>query len=344
MSTKEGSTMTRKIGYVWHLRQLMAERGMFATTALVPLLAERQITLSREQVYRLVTGTPERMNLAVLVALADILECQIGNLLEPVRPTARTEESAKTGPPPADLRPVVGPGTSRSGPVDYLRHILMAGGVLPARDDDLARVERWLNEQVTGLDSPEHRHLVQAFATWRVIRALRERSAASRAPLTPTGHARLQITTAIAFLTWLSQRGQPLAHTRQKRRQERSLISQPALDHVGDGAGCHRTRHTGERHDPPARHDIQWRSCLARPGPPREIPITFRPLTHDFALTYYRWTRGKYREENPLTCNNSESAISWGRPLTGQREPHRHSSHGSYESRRGDEDRGGRWL
>ncbi|WP_182908066.1 helix-turn-helix domain-containing protein [Microbispora sp. H13382] len=37
----------------------MAERGMFATAALVPLLAERQITLSREQVYRLVTGTSE---------------------------------------------------------------------------------------------------------------------------------------------------------------------------------------------------------------------------------------------------------------------------------------------
>ncbi len=55
--------MTNKIGYVWHLRRLMAERGMFATTALVPCLAERGIELSREQVYRLVTRTPERLNL-----------------------------------------------------------------------------------------------------------------------------------------------------------------------------------------------------------------------------------------------------------------------------------------
>ena len=31
----------RTVGYPWHLRQLMAENGMFATTDLVPLLAER---------------------------------------------------------------------------------------------------------------------------------------------------------------------------------------------------------------------------------------------------------------------------------------------------------------
>ena len=49
--------MTRKVGYVWHLRRLMAEQGMFATTDLVPLLAERGVSLSREQVYRLVTRT-----------------------------------------------------------------------------------------------------------------------------------------------------------------------------------------------------------------------------------------------------------------------------------------------
>jgi DNA-binding Xre family transcriptional regulator len=97
--------MKPTIGYVWHLRRLMAERGMFATTDLVPLLAERQITLSREQVYRLVTRTPERMNLAVLVALADLLGCQVGDLIEPMRSAAVTRSSAQAGPAPADLRP-----------------------------------------------------------------------------------------------------------------------------------------------------------------------------------------------------------------------------------------------
>lgn len=87
--------MTSKIGYVWHLRRLMADRDMFTTTELVPLLAARGVMLSREQVYRLVTGTPERLNLAVLVALCDILDCQAGDLIEPVtRSTAKAKSTA----------------------------------------------------------------------------------------------------------------------------------------------------------------------------------------------------------------------------------------------------------
>ncbi len=78
--------MTGTTGYVWHLRRLMAEHGMFATTDLVPLLAMRGVTLSREQVYRLVTGTPERLSLATLAALCDILGCEPGDLVEPVTP------------------------------------------------------------------------------------------------------------------------------------------------------------------------------------------------------------------------------------------------------------------
>ena len=67
--------MSGKVGYVWHLRRLMAERGLFATTELRPLLAERGVVLSREQVYRLVVRTPERLSLATLAALCDILGC-----------------------------------------------------------------------------------------------------------------------------------------------------------------------------------------------------------------------------------------------------------------------------
>ncbi|NDL60563.1 helix-turn-helix domain-containing protein, partial [Phytoactinopolyspora mesophila] len=53
--------MANKTGYVWHLRREMADRGMFQTTDLIAPLAERGAKLSREQVYRLVTGTPERL-------------------------------------------------------------------------------------------------------------------------------------------------------------------------------------------------------------------------------------------------------------------------------------------
>jgi hypothetical protein len=55
-------TMRREVGYRWRLRELMATRGLFNTTPLAPLLAERGIELSASQVHRLVTGTPERLS------------------------------------------------------------------------------------------------------------------------------------------------------------------------------------------------------------------------------------------------------------------------------------------
>jgi DNA-binding Xre family transcriptional regulator len=107
--------MTGKIGYVWHLRRLMAEHGMFATTDLVPLLAMRGVALSREQVYRLVTGTPERLSLTTLAALCDILGCGPGDLVEPV----------------TSGRPGREPGTRPAGPARPRRAQILPG---PGRD------------------------------------------------------------------------------------------------------------------------------------------------------------------------------------------------------------------
>lgn len=76
--------MSSKLEYKWHLRELMATRGMFSTTAIRPLLAERGVTLSPTQIWRLVTEKPERMNIKVLVALMDILDCRMDELIEPV--------------------------------------------------------------------------------------------------------------------------------------------------------------------------------------------------------------------------------------------------------------------
>lgn len=73
----------RRPSYEWHLRVKMAECGMFSTTDLQPHLADRGVTLSREQVYRLVTGQPQRMSMDILVALCDILECTPNDLIEP---------------------------------------------------------------------------------------------------------------------------------------------------------------------------------------------------------------------------------------------------------------------
>ncbi len=86
--------MTRTVAYRWHLRQVMAARGMFATTELGPLLAERGVVLSREQVYRLVAGIPERLNLKTLAALCDILGVTPADLVEVTVESRRAPKAA----------------------------------------------------------------------------------------------------------------------------------------------------------------------------------------------------------------------------------------------------------
>jgi DNA-binding Xre family transcriptional regulator len=93
----------------WHLRALMAEAGMFQTTELLAPLREQGIVLSREQVYRLVTKAPERLNVEVLAALCRIFGCQPNDLITVV---ARPAAAKKTG-----------TGRGRDTAIGDLRHV-----------------------------------------------------------------------------------------------------------------------------------------------------------------------------------------------------------------------------
>jgi DNA-binding Xre family transcriptional regulator len=101
--------MTRRLGYKWNLRQVMAGRGMFATTDLIGPLAQRKIRLSSSQVYRLVAERPERLSLKVLMALLDILDCSLEDLIEPAAEpgteAGRKKRAAGAEAGVGDLRP-----------------------------------------------------------------------------------------------------------------------------------------------------------------------------------------------------------------------------------------------
>jgi len=74
-------TSRRQVSYQWRLRETMAASGLFNASDLEPLLAERGITLSSVQIWRLVTQTPERLSLPVLAALCDILDVTPAQLI-----------------------------------------------------------------------------------------------------------------------------------------------------------------------------------------------------------------------------------------------------------------------
>src|SRR2546421_3033443 len=102
------------MGIRWNLRKLMAAADMFQTTDLGPLLAERGIDLSREQVFRLVTQPPQRLSMDTLAALCDILDCQPGDLIEVKKVSRPVRKAAGSGtvPPPVRRSTIRRPGSS----------------------------------------------------------------------------------------------------------------------------------------------------------------------------------------------------------------------------------------
>ncbi|MGH3284939.1 MAG: helix-turn-helix domain-containing protein [Streptosporangiaceae bacterium] len=100
----------RRVSYQWRLREVMAAAGLFNASDLEPLLADRGITLSSVQVWRLVTQTPERLSLPVLAALCDILDVTPAQLIntraENIPARRRAAASSGTDGGVADLNAV----------------------------------------------------------------------------------------------------------------------------------------------------------------------------------------------------------------------------------------------
>jgi DNA-binding Xre family transcriptional regulator len=107
--------MSRSVGYSWKLRQVMAAHGLWKTSDLAPLLAERGVTLSSAQVYRLVAKVPERLTLRTLAALCDIFSCTPDDLIE-IGTGMTGDDKKRTGRTVADLKAVGRPRRARVGP------------------------------------------------------------------------------------------------------------------------------------------------------------------------------------------------------------------------------------
>jgi DNA-binding Xre family transcriptional regulator len=94
------------VDYEWRLRVLMAENGMFRAIDLAPRLAEHGIQLSDSQVWRLVTGRPERVNLRLMMVLCEILACEPGELVKRTDVAAVADrDPASGGQIRTDLKP-----------------------------------------------------------------------------------------------------------------------------------------------------------------------------------------------------------------------------------------------
>jgi len=68
--------------FCWRLKELMHANGIHQIAALQRELHNHGIDLSSSQTHRLVTATPDRLNLEVLSALCEVLSCSPSDLIE----------------------------------------------------------------------------------------------------------------------------------------------------------------------------------------------------------------------------------------------------------------------
>ena len=98
---------------------------------------------------------------------------------------------------------------------DYLRQVLVANGVLAARNEALVRLEAWANERIGEVSSAESRRHLQGFVTWEVLRRLRRR--AESGEVVATASARVVISAAVDLLEDLAATSTPLNELDQGR-------------------------------------------------------------------------------------------------------------------------------
>ena len=115
--------MKKHIEYSWRLREIMAARGLFNISDLIPLLVERGIDLSPSQIYRLVGQKPERMSMTLLGALCDALNCTVEDLCQfHTVATAQRKNAvnapASNGPKVVDLNTTIRPKRARVRPAE----------------------------------------------------------------------------------------------------------------------------------------------------------------------------------------------------------------------------------
>jgi hypothetical protein len=102
-----------------------------------------------------------------------------------------------------------------SKPVEHLRSMLVATRALPARDEHLARIERWITHTLNHHSESDDKELLHRYAVWHVLRRLRQRNHNADTTYGQLDVVRQQVRAAIGLLDWLRGRGLTLASCQQ---------------------------------------------------------------------------------------------------------------------------------
>ena len=165
---------------------------------------------------------------------------------------------------------------------NYLRHLLVASGLLGSRDDALVELEAWVTKRLAEVDDVHQRRVIRSYATWRVLRRVRQRANRAGRARTPTRYAKVCLNAAIAFVEFLGQRDKSLSESTQADVEDWLTQGPASAREVGDFLDWTATRRVTDRFTLPRRSH--------RGGPivddETRWSITRRLLHHDdFELT-----------------------------------------------------------
>jgi hypothetical protein len=95
--------------------------------------------------------------------------------------------------------------------VEHLRSVLVTTGVLPACDERLIQLNRWIGVRVAELSDPGDQRLLRTFATWDQVGRLRHRNRGKPVTAIQADSVQALVGGAARLLAWLRARGLTLA-------------------------------------------------------------------------------------------------------------------------------------
>jgi hypothetical protein len=138
--------------------------------------------------------------------------------------SSATSPATRTPPPPAVTRLLTEIAVDRrelthdllddlpaGETLDHLRAVLVASGTLPARDERLATLQRWITATIATRTDPTERQLLHRYAVWHHLRRLRRRLGTAHTSRLQALNGRCHTTAAVNFLDWLANRNLTLA-------------------------------------------------------------------------------------------------------------------------------------
>lgn len=103
----------------------------------------------------------------------------------------------------------------QSQPLAHLREVLVGVGALPARDEQMTRIERFADLILAAQLHPDQREVLHRYITWHLVRRLRQRNNGRPATIQQFASIRQRAYGAVAFLDWLTANGLTLGSCRQ---------------------------------------------------------------------------------------------------------------------------------